>query len=104
MAKIGLKRPVYKSDTDSGVIGDSSRYFNSKPATPNFTPMTELPKAIQVFCPAQLRWVLMIYRMKHRRLFLGHDLSVDGEITASVDDVAPYVGVGFYGKKSQFGR
>jgi len=101
MAKIGLRYPVYKSDTSQGVIGkaiqadisieinevqlyaddgtvESDKSFKSGTITLGIDDLSDTIQAE----------------------FLGH--VVDGatnEITASGSDVSPYVGIGFYGVK-----
>lgn len=99
MAKIGLRYPVYKTETTSGVIGmaiqadvsittndvklyaddvvaESDKSFQSGTITLG---IDDLSDTIQV-------------------AFLGHTVS-DGEITAKGSDSNPYVAIGFYGVK-----
>ncbi len=104
MAKIGLKRPVYKSDTASGVIGKAIQAdISIETSDAKLYADDGIAESDSSFLSGTITLGIDDLSYETQAALLGHGLSVDGEITASVDDVAPYVGVGFYGKKVNSG-
>jgi len=103
MAKIGLKYPVYKGAVNYGVIGkaiqaDLSFDLNSAKLYAD----DALAETDNSFKGGKITLGLDELSDTIQQEFLGHSIS-DGEMTANTNDVAPYVGFGFYGGKKVAG-
>jgi phi13 family phage major tail protein len=99
MAKIGLKYPVFKSDTTQGVIGKAIQADIS--ITTNDAKLYADDGIAEIdnsFQSGTITLGIDDLSDEIQEALFGHAVS-DGELTASGEDVSPYVGVGFYGKK-----
>ena len=97
MAKIGLKYPVYKGVT-SGVIAKAIEATIAI-ETSDVTLFADdsIAERDASFTKGTITLGLDDLSASIQNEFLGHAVSSD-EITANISDIAPYVGIGFYGK------
>lgn len=99
MAKIGLKYPVYKTDSAAGVIGKAIQADIS--ITVNDVKLyadDAVAESDKSFQNGTITLGIDDLSDTVQTAFLGHAVS-DGEITAKGTDNNPYVGIGFYGIK-----
>lgn len=98
MAKIGLRYPVYKGTT-SGVIGEAIQAdISINSSDVKLYADDAVAESIKAFIDGTLTIGVDDLPDAVYAEFLGHTVDeVTDEITANVDDVSPYVGVGFYG-------
>ncbi len=101
MAKIGLKYPVYKSKSNSGVIAKaiqadiSITYSDVKLYADDV--LAESDKSFQ---SGTITLGVDDLSDTIQTEFLGHEIDeTTGELTANKDDESPIVGIGFYGVK-----
>ena len=100
MAKIGLKYPVYKSDAGAGVIGKAIQAdISIETSDAKLYADDGIAESDTSFLSGTITLGIDDLSDEIQAALFGHTVSVDGEITASAEDVSPYVGVGFYGKK-----
>jgi len=101
MAKIGLKYPVYKSATKSGVIGKAIQADIS--ITVNDVKLYAddgIAESDKSFQEGTITLGVDDLSDEIQVEFLGHTKDTEtGEITAKGTDNSPYVGIGFYGIK-----
>ena len=100
MAKIGLKYPVYKSDTTQGVIGKAIQADIA--ITSNDVPLyadDAIAESDKSFQTGTITLGIDDLRDVIQTELLGHAVNGGSEVVANVGDIAPYVGVGFYGTK-----
>ena len=99
MSKIGLKYPVYKSETSQGVIAKAIQADIA--ITVNDVKLyadDAIAESDKSFRSGTLTLGVDDLSDAVQTAFLGHAVD-DGEITASGTDANPYVGIGFYGVK-----
>lgn len=99
MAKIGLKYPVYKTESTAGVIGKAIQADIS--ITVNDVKLyadDAVAESDKSFQNGTITLGIDDLSDTVQTAFLGHAVS-DGEITAKGTDNNPYVGIGFYGTK-----
>jgi len=99
MAKIGLRYPVYKSATTEGVIAKAIQADIA--ITSNDVKLyadDAVAETDKSFQSGTITLGIDDLSDTIQADLLGHSVS-SGEITAGRNDVAPYVGVGFYGVK-----
>lgn len=99
MAKIGLKYPVYKSETNCGVIGSAIQADITIEL--NNTKLYGDDKIIEQdrsFKSGTITLGIDDLSDTVQKEFLGHTVS-SGETTAKGSDDYPYIGIGFYGTK-----
>lgn len=100
MAKIGLKYPIYKSDSGAGVIGKAIQAdISIETSDAKLYADDGIAESDNSFLSGTITLGIDDLSDEIQAALFGHTLSVDGELTASADDVSPYVGIGFYGKK-----
>ena len=101
MAKIGLRYPVYKSSTSQGVIAKAIQAdITIETAGATLRADDIIAEAINSFQNGTITLGVDDLSDEVYSEFLGHAVdSETGEITANVDDISPFVGVGFYGVK-----
>ena len=100
MSKIGLKYPVYKSETSQGVIAKAIQADIA--ITVNDVKLyadDAIAESDKSFRSGTLTLGVDDLSDAVQTAFLGHAVD-DGEITASGTDANPYVGIGFYGVKN----
>lgn len=101
MAKIGLKYPVYKSTTKSGVIAKAIQADIS--ITVNDVKLyadDAIAESDKSFQEGTITLGIDDLSNEIQVEFLGHEVNEQtGEITAKGADDSPYVGIGFYGVK-----
>lgn len=98
MAKLGLKYPVYKGAT-SGQIADAIQADITIELNNAKLPASDAIKEYDnSFKSGKITLGIDDITDTVQAEILGHTV-VDGEITASATDTAPYVGIGFYTKK-----
>lgn len=101
MAKIGLKYPVYKTSTKQGVIAKAIQADISI-TTSNVVLYADdaIAETDKSFQTGTITLGVDDLSDEIQAEFLGHTINEQiGEMTANVDDVSPYVGIGFYGVK-----
>lgn len=99
MAKIGLRYPVYKTDTSEGVIAKAIQADIT--ITTNDVKLyadDAIVESDRSFQSGTITLGTDNLKDEIQKEFLGHSIT-NGEITASGSDVSPYVSVGFYGVK-----
>lgn len=99
MAKIGLKYPVYKGAVNEGVIGKAiTADISIEMSDAKLYADDALAESDRSFKSGTIS--LEVDELSDVILgeFLGHAIATD-EMTAKSTDVAPYVGIGFYGVK-----
>lgn len=99
MAKIGLKYPVYKTESTAGVIGKAIQADIS--ITVNDVKLHAddgIAESDKSFQEGTITLGIDDLSDAVQTAFLGHTVN-DGEITANGNDSSPYVSIGFYGVK-----
>jgi phi13 family phage major tail protein len=100
MAKIGLRYPVYKSGSKSGVIGKAIQAdINIQVNEVKLPADDTIAETDRSFKEGKLTLGVDDLSDVIQKDFLGHAISEDGELTANGDDTSPFVGVGFFGVK-----
>jgi phi13 family phage major tail protein len=99
MAKIGLKHIVYKATTASGILAkavqaDIAINLNNEKLFAD----DELAEIDNSFVDGTITLGTSDLTDAVQAILLGHSYT-DGELIANSDDIAPYVGIGFYGKR-----
>lgn len=100
MAKIGLRYPVFKSEDNQGVIAKAIQADIS--ITSNDVQLyadDAIAESVKSFQSGTLTLGVDDLPDAIYAEFMGHNVDVGGEIAANIDDIAPYIGVGFYGVK-----
>lgn len=105
MNKIGLRYPVYKGPTTQGVIGEAIQGDASINLSEAKLYGDDVAvESIKSFVDGTLTLGVASMEEEIYAELLGHTVdSETGEITANVDDSAPYVGIGFYGVTTKSG-
>lgn len=99
MAKIGLKYPVYKTESGAGVIGKAIQADIS--ITVNDIKLYAddgIAESDKSFQNGTITLGIDELSDEVQAALLGHELD-GGELTAKSTDASPYVGIGFYGVK-----
>ena len=101
MAKIGLRYPVYKSATKSGVIGKAIQAdINITTNNVNLYADDVIAESDRSFQSGTITLGVDDLSTEILAEFLGHALDTEtGEMIAKASDISPYVAIGFYGVK-----
>lgn len=101
MAKIGLRYPVYKSKTKQGVIAKAIQADIAITVNDVKLPADDvIVETDKSFQNGTITLGIDDLSDEIYAEFLGHAIDeTTKEVTANIDDIAPFVGVGFFGVK-----
>lgn len=105
MAKIGLKYPVYKGAVNKGVIAKAIQADIAITMSDGKLYADDvLVEDDNSFQSGTVTLNIDDLSVEMQTEFFGHAKDgVTAEITANVDDISPFVGIGFYGTKMKSG-